>query len=456
MLLDCHHTDQALVRNIMLESDEEEPLDRLQLDKRKGGGGHHHHRIAHGGGGPPSSISEYDSESSSENDEALSLSSEDSGSSSSSSAGCSTDADLHSQDLNVLQESDSSSTTSSSAAAAATATANSSGVAAPEIREVWASNLYEEFSQICRLVPDYPFVAMDTEFPGIVAKPMGNFSSMDEYKYQLVKCNVDLLKMIQLGITLLDAQGNRPSGVCTWQFNFKFCLTEDLYAEESIDLLMNSGLRFDRHSTDGVLPSEFAEMLLTSGLVLMDNVTWLTFHSAYDFGYLLRQLTCQQLPESETEFLENLRIYFPNMYDIKYLMTTTDSLNGGLQKVANELRVKRIGSQHQAGSDSLLTGQVFFKMYKEYFKEGLDDLKYNGYICGLGGTGNNSHNNTSTAAGCLSLSSPNSTPSKLHRELLMEEPLMVPTSPSSSTSNSAMFADLDDFRVSMDSPVRVH
>ena len=31
--------------------------------------------------------------------------------------------------------------------------------------------------------------------------------------------------------------------------------------------------------------------MLSSGLVLSDNVTWLTFHSAYDFSYLLTQLT---------------------------------------------------------------------------------------------------------------------------------------------------------------------
>ena len=83
--------------------------------------------------------------------------------------------------------------------------------------------------QISQLVSDYPFVAMDTEFPGIVAKPIGNFSSMDEYKYQLVKCNVDLLKMIQLGVTLFDAQGNRPPGVCTWQFNFRWAINSLIF-----------------------------------------------------------------------------------------------------------------------------------------------------------------------------------------------------------------------------------
>lgn len=58
----------------------------------------------------------------------------------------------------------------------------------------------------------------------------------------------------QLGITLFDEKGNRPSGVCTWQFNFKFSLQHDMFARDSIDLLDRSGIDFARFEAVGCLP----------------------------------------------------------------------------------------------------------------------------------------------------------------------------------------------------------
>lgn len=43
-------------------------------------------------------------------------------------------------------------------------------------------------------------------------------------------------------------------------------------------------------------------------------------------------------------------------------MKSCKNLKGGLQEVAEQLELERIGPQHQAGSDSLLTGAAFFKM----------------------------------------------------------------------------------------------
>lgn len=252
------------------------------------------------------------------------------------------------------------------------------------IREVWAHNLEEEFKTICHVVRKFNFVAMDTEFPGVVARPIGEFKSTADYQYQLLRCNVDLLKIIQLGVTFLDDKGNIPDGITTWQFNFKFNLTEDMYAEDSVDLLQNSGIQFEKHEQEGIDPMLFAEMMLVSGLVLLPNVKWLSFHSGYDFGYLIKLLTNQNLPKSEGEFFEYLKTYFPNVYDVKYLMKSCKNLKGGLQEVANELDVHRIGPQHQAGSDSLLTGQTFFKMKEMFFEDDIDDSKYLGHLYGLG------------------------------------------------------------------------
>ena len=212
----------------------------------------------------------------------------------------------------------------------------------------------------------------------------GEFKSTADYQYQLLRCNVDLLKIIQLGLTFLDDKGNLPSGVTTWQFNFKFNLTEDMYAEESVDLLQHSGIQFEKHEQEGIDPEKFAEFLYQSGLVLQEEVKWLSFHSGYDFGYLLNLLTNQNLPMAEADFFESLKLFFPNVYDVKYLMKSCKNLKGGLQEVANELEVARIGPQHQAGSDSLLTGQTFFKMKEMFFEDDIDDSKYCGHLYGLG------------------------------------------------------------------------
>lgn len=254
----------------------------------------------------------------------------------------------------------------------------------PLIREVWAETLEAEIAKIRDVILAYPYIAMDTEFPGIVARPLGNFRTQSEFAYQTLRCNVDLLKIIQLGVTLSDCHGNLPNDVCCWQFNFKFNLEEDTYAQESIDLLTNSGIDFAQHQLRGIDVRDFGELMMTSGLVLVPDVRWISFHSSYDFGYFLKVLTCNPLPAEEADFFTLLRIFFPHFYDIKWMMRSCKSLKGGLQDIADDLGLERIGTQHQAGSDSLVTSQAFFKMRHMFFEERIDDSKYEGILFGLG------------------------------------------------------------------------
>lgn len=196
---------------------------------------------------------------------------------------------------------------------------------------------------------------------------------------------------------------------------------------------------------------------MTSGLVLMDNVRWISFHSGYDFGYLLKLLTCQGTlmwtssrlsvwlaaafcssihpsdpvptpaplrtqrcpptrppsstssrptsPPSTTSRSVHVHVHVhvsvhpltrldsPPDPTNQFLMTAAPGLHGGLQKVAEELSVARIGPMHQAGSDSLLTAQTFFKLCQlSSFQGGVPavvaDDKYRGELFGLG------HNHT--------------------------------------------------------------
>merc|ERR1712004_579427 len=85
------------------------------------------------------------------------------------------------------------------------------------------------------------------------------------------------------------------------------------------------------------------------------------------------------------------------------------NLKGGLQEVANELEVPRIGPQHQAGSDSLLTGQTFFKMGEMFFEDDIDDSKYCGHLYGLGTNFVVNKNNNSSSVSLASMASTTST-----------------------------------------------
>jgi len=200
-----------------------------------------------------------------------------------------------------------------------------------------------------------------------------------------------------------------------------------------------------RHGVDGIDVTEFAELLLTSGIVLNDEVRWLTFHAGFDFAYLLHVLLGGgqggsssgtgnvSLPASEQDFFELISLYFPCIFDVKSLVVSaTDTrdkstinkwmqkamwfdleltccpvalflcacvlfylgfsfapqralpaasvaahpslasevTHGGLDRLASRLGQARLGGgAHQAGSDSLLTAAVFFKLREVFFQD---------------------------------------------------------------------------------------
>lgn len=51
-----------------------------------------------------------------------------------------------------------------------------------------------------------------------------------------------------------------------------------MYSQDSIDLLEKAGIDFKKHEDYGIELDEFGELLISSGLVLVDNVRWVSFH----------------------------------------------------------------------------------------------------------------------------------------------------------------------------------
>ncbi|GAB2272138.1 hypothetical protein Dimus_006958 [Dionaea muscipula] len=257
------------------------------------------------------------------------------------------------------------------------------------IREVWTENLEFEFLLIRSAITHFPFISMDTEFPGVIIhsiageRPPKHRTSLNHYF--LLKANVDIMKLIQLGLTLTDSDGNLPDfGTASryiWQFNFKdFDVSSDPHVHSSVDLLRRQGIDFEKNREIGVEAMRFGELLMSSGLVCSDSVSWVTFHSGYDFGYLLKILTRQRLPAQLRDFMVLMRVFFGRVYDVKYLIRFCNSLYGGLDQVASALGMDRVvGKSHQAGSDSLLTWGVFQRIRDVFFNK-LGPEKHSGQV----------------------------------------------------------------------------
>ncbi|CAJ1936402.1 unnamed protein product [Sphenostylis stenocarpa] len=264
-------------------------------------------------------------------------------------------------------------------------------------RSVWAFNLEAEFELIRSVIASYPLISMDTEFPGIVFNSHPAFRQPHN-NYAVMKANVDHMHLIQVGLTLSDSHGNLPnfgtSNQFIWEFNFcEFDMTRDLYAPDSIALLRRQGVDFEKNRMFGVNIMRFVELMMFSGLVCNNNIQWIGFHNAYDFGYMVKALGQRFLPmqpclpENLCHFLELVKFFFGDkVYDIKHLIKFCPNLYGGLDSVCKSLHLnKTIRRSHQAGSDSLVTLHVFNKIKDIYFhyENDYSMTKYAGILFGL-------------------------------------------------------------------------
>lgn len=230
------------------------------------------------------------------------------------------------------------------------------------IREVWAWNLDLEFSEFVAAASDGSgdgsIVALDMEFPGFLRQqPRSDAPGAHAAKYQALRENVDHLRPIQLGVAVAG-----PDGVLrgVWSFNLSFNLNVDLHTEKSVAFLRAAGIDFQRLAAEGIEASALGLRLARSRLVKSFHGSklpqWVTFSGTYDLGYLIKLLTASRpLPYSSVAYDAALEALCPTRFELR------DHLpRGSLDVVAKQHGLIRRGVAHTAGSDALLTLDLYF------------------------------------------------------------------------------------------------
>ncbi|CAL4979146.1 unnamed protein product [Urochloa decumbens] len=245
-----------------------------------------------------------------------------------------------------------------------------------EVRPVTAANYEAELDAIGSLLPQFPVIVFDTEYPGTVHRPPPGRRESDltpPERYALIKANVDEVPILQLGITLCDADGNLPvfsssSGGAagayyerSWVFTFSDfdARRGDAHAPESVTFLRSRGVDFAAARTHGVSSAAFAARFAATVLAparitaALDPaarpLTWAAYGGAYDYAYMVKMLSGgQPLPGTWHEFMARARelLGSDGMFDAKYMAEHSghaDDLfgagggGGGLRRVAAQL-----------------------------------------------------------------------------------------------------------------------
>ncbi|CAJ1455502.1 unnamed protein product, partial [Effrenium voratum] len=168
--------------------------------------------------------------------------------------------------------------------------------------------------------------------------------------------NVDRLRLIQLGAAVADADGTVRGA---WSFNLAFDIEVDLHTEKSMAFLRAAGLDFTRHKKEGIDPVILGRKFASSLLVGQRAPCWVTFAGSYDLAYLLKLLTSgQPLPRDSHSFDVQLGMYCRRNYELRDYLP-----HGSLDAWARRLGVQRFGRSHTAGSDALLTLNLFLVIF---------------------------------------------------------------------------------------------
>ena len=138
--------------------------------------------------------------------------------------------------------------------------------------------------------------------------------------------------------------------------------------------------------------------MIDSGLLLESSVTWITYHAAYDFGFLINILMNDSMPNNREDFEWWVHKFIPNFYDLNLICKVMQDYKQqqqqqqqrqySLASLAEELGIPRYSVFMTTGGESLLTALGFFQLNKSSMSKmpnGTIFASYRNLIYGING-----------------------------------------------------------------------
>ena len=118
--------------------------------------------------------------------------------------------------------------------------------------------------------------------------------------------------------------------------------------------------------------------------LLKQLLHWLSYQSGHNYAFMLQLLRANMIPYEENDFFKLVNIYFPNLYDIRYI-----AANKFKNPLAAQLYFEKttLESPEKNTADRMcqLISSSFFHLKAILLKfESYDPITFNGFIYGIG------------------------------------------------------------------------
>jgi len=243
------------------------------------------------------------------------------------------------------------------------------------IVDVYNDNLLKSLKRIKKLTKKFNYISIDFTHPGILV------SCGKRPEWDRIHTNVSLTNPIQMCFNLTN-ENNEFGGI--FRFNLHFSLAHEMFSEDNVQKLKKT-ISFELLEDKGIDRDCLGERLISSGLLLNKNIYWLSYQSGHNYATMLQLLRANMIPYDENDFFKLVNIYFPNLYDIRYIAAKKFKNPLAAQLYFEKTTLESPEKNTPADKSCQLISSLFFHLKAILLRfESFDPITFNGFIYGIG------------------------------------------------------------------------